>query len=307
MRDIRDFLNDLKDYRFHMFKSHVRYVLENYLEKWALYAVKSTPDFDSDVICLIIEDRVSSLTRFSVLNTLFMTKLKMKIHLYTTKSSFDKMKNLFSDISQFINIFQLNINNNDLIKINIPIYNSIFKSSSFWDNIPSSKVLVFQTDSLLIEPLDFSMLKYDYLGAPFVKGRNQSLSFPDFSDDLSYEKSEKWITQIFHKGVPIDLAFGNGGLSIRDKNLMKIICQNEDTSTKDNEDVFFSRFVNKYTKNIAPLDVSRRFSCECEYQKSIGFHASYLYLSTDRQAELYERHIKYVISLSNRYKTYIIS
>tara|TARA_Y100001968_G_C19449572_1_gene767605 strand:- start:2962 stop:3885 length:924 start_codon:yes stop_codon:yes gene_type:complete len=307
MKEISNFLIALKEYRFQIFKSHVNYVLENYLEKWVIDAGNSTSNFDPDSICLIIEDRANSLTRFSILNTLFMTKLRMKIHLYTSKNCFDKMKNLFSDISQFVNIIQLNINNSDLINIDIPIYNSIFKSSSFWESIPSKKILVFQTDSLLIEPLDFSMLQYDYVGAPFVKGRHRSIQFPDFSNNLSDEKAEKWITQIFHNGAPIDVAFGNGGLSIRDKYLMMLICQNEDTSTKDNEDVFFSRFINKYSKNIAPIDVARRFSSECDYNKSIGFHASYLYISNDQQAEFYERHIKYVISLFNSYKSYFLS
>ena len=43
--------------------------------------------------------------------------------------------------------------------------------------------------------------------------------------------------------------------------------------------------------------IASRFSCECEYYKSIGFHASYLYLPAGEQAEIYERHLKYIISI----------
>ena len=44
--------------------------------------------------------------------------------------------------------------------------------------------LDFQTDSLLIEPLDFNMFEYDYVGSPWNRNK-YTTSFPDYSKDLN--------------------------------------------------------------------------------------------------------------------------
>ena len=301
MKHLADFLAQLKEYRISLFKSHIKYILENYLEKWIIKAVKVNSNSDFDSICLIVEDRSDFLIRFSILNTLFMTRLSKKIFLYTTKAKFKEMKELFSDIDKFVVIIELNINDVDITNISVAFYNSIFKNPDFWKSIPTKKILIFQTDSILIEPLDSLYFKYDYIGAPFSQGKHFSTRFPDFTTDLETEKQSKWITQVFNSGLPVDLSYGNGGLSIRDRDLMITICDREESSVEENEDVFFSRNIGKYSNNIAPLDLARRFSCECDYNLSIGFHASYLYLPVENQAEIYERHMKYIISMYNLY------
>lgn len=303
MKNIADFMKELKEYRIHLFKCHSEFVLNTYLEKWAKNLFNQKIDTKLNCGCLIIEDRVNTLTRFCILNTLFMTSLKMKIYIYTTEKSYKPMMDLFADLSRFVEIIQLNINNADLNHIDVPIYNFIFKNSLFWKSIPFEKILVFQSDSLLIEPFDFSMFNYDYVGAPFSEEKHLSTCFPSFSSDLSYEKAGRWGTQVFNRGIPDKLSYGNGGLSIRNRDFMVKVCEAEKSLEGENEDIFFSRFINKYSSNIAPLDVARRFSCECDYQRTIGFHASYLYLSPENQSEIYQRHVRYIISMYYQYKS----
>ena len=298
-----DLFIKLKEYRINTFYYHVGFILKTYLEKWLLNNKKINLDSNimPNFLSVIIEDRPNKLLRFCILNTLIMTRLKMKILLFTSNDSLQAMNEMFSDITELVDIIPLNTNKYDIKKISTKSYNNLMKNSLFWKNIPAENILIFQTDSLLIEPIDFSMFKYNYIGAPFCSEKYLSTSFPTYSDDNNVETAPIWITQVFNRAieVPKNVAQGNGGLSIRSRELMIKICENEFSPKDENEDIYFSRLVDKYSKNLVPLDIARRFSCECDYYKSIGFHASYLYLSNEQQAEIYERHLKYVITLTD--------
>ena len=292
-------LKRLKKYREHIFRSHVNYVLRAYLEDWINEILNYRPIEPIKYTAIIIEDRPGELIKFSIYNTLLMSKLKIKIILFTTQNSFKPMQKMFDDLKHWVKVVRINDQNNNLTQINTLNYNKIFKSSIFWESIPTRHVLVFQTDALLIEPIDFDMFKYDYIGAPFAANKYLSTPFPEISEISKSHESEKWITQIFNQAVPIpdDISVGNGGLSIRNRDVMIDICKNEYSPANENEDIYFSRLIKRYSKNIAPFDIAKRFSCECTYHKSIGFHASYLYLTQEQQAEIYERHVKYIFAL----------
>ena len=64
------------------------------------------------------------------------------------------------------------------------------------------------------------------------------------------------------------------------------------------EDVFFSRHLPAYCVNMPDIELARQFSVESIYADAIGFHASWKYLPTDKQALLYEKHIKTLISMA---------
>ena len=298
-----DLLTKLKDYRINKFYSHVSFILENYLEKWinSDLKYKISTFYSSEYIAVILEDRPNKLLRFSIINTLLMTRVKMKIIIFTTEDMLKDMNQLFSDLSDIVEIHSLKFDQSFIKNLSIDNYNKILMKSSFWKQLPAKNVLLFQTDSLLIEPLDFLMFEYDYVGAPFCKEKYLSTIFPEFSDFDQSEIAGTWITQVFNRehNIPDGIFQGNGGLSIRNRDIMMKICENEKPLKDENEDIYFSRLVNKYSTCLAPLGISSRFSCECEYYKSIGFHASYLYLSSSQQGEIYERHLKYVISLTS--------
>ena len=303
MNKLADYLKRLKEYRITMFNCHSEFLLNTYLEKLFKILSNFKSNKNNPNICVIVEDRINFLLRFSVLNTLLMTKLERHVYIYTTKKAYSECMSMFSDLTNYVSVIQLNFNSIDVNHINVPLYNSLFKTSSFWKGLPTRKVFIFQTDSFLIEPLDDSMFSYDYIGAPFVKGKHLSTSFPEFSQDTLQENHLNWITQIYNPSIPDGLSYGNGGLSIRDRELMIKICENECSSDEENEDIFFSRFLKVYSNNLPPLHIVRRFSCECDYQKSIACHASYLYILPHQQAEIYERHVKYIISLFDFYIT----
>jgi len=295
-------LEKLKKYRESIFIFHAKFILEEYLEDWINKIINLRPSTENKYTAIIVDDRPGELIKFSIYNTLLMSMLKVKIILFTTCDNFKQMKDIFSNLKPWVTVIKLNDENNSLRKINSFEYNKILKNSIFWERLPTKNIIVFQTDSMFIEPIDFDMFKYDYVGAPFAPNKYLSTSFPEIiqtSSNHQIDKIDKWITQVFNNAVPIPdgIFIGNGGLSLRNRDVMIKICKNEYSPEKENEDIYFSRLVNKYSQNIVPLDIAKRFSCECTYSKSIGFHASYFYLTKEEQAEIYERHIKHIFAL----------
>mgnify|MGYP001212412617 CR=1 FL=1 len=289
----------LKQYRSSIFRSHAEYILKSYLQDWVARIIDFKPSSPVDYTAIVIEDRVDDLIKFSIYNTLIMSKCKMRIVLFTTDKSYKLMQEIFKDLSNWVVIFKLNDELNRLQEINRTKYNKILKNQTFWKMLPTRNILIFQTDALLIEPIDYSMFKYDYVGAPFAVNKHLSTAFPDLSNNFQNKKKDRWITQVFNHKEPIpdNVVLGNGGLSIRNRDVMLEICKKEPSYENENEDIYFSRLINKYSKNIVPFEIAQRFSCECSYSKSIGSHASYLYLTKEQQAEIYERHIKHIFAL----------
>ena len=125
-------------------------------------------------------------------------------------------------------------------KFNVDDYNELFKSVKFWDSLPYNKVLIFQTDSMLLKEGIEDFLEWDYVGAPW-KFQNHG---------------------------------GNGGLSLRSVEVMRYICENYSFSIR-NEDVLFCDImhVDKIGK-LAPREVCKKFACEAIFEYgTIGYHA----------------------------------
>ncbi len=291
------FFDHLKKYKENIFTSHASYLLDEILDPWAEnFLSNCLPPFKDNQlpIGIIIYDRPSDLLRFTILNTIVMGRLKIRIKLFTTSRKLDDMKDLFSDVSKWVDVFE--IGNREISTIDWNYYQQIMKDPHFWQNIVGEKLLIFQADTLLIEPIDFSMFQYDYVGAPWSRNKFTTF-FPVYKDDLSSEKGCVWVTSDHNSDIDYRLIIGNGGLSIRNRSAMEKICLSEPSSKEEPEDVFFSKGLYRCHAHLPTLEVARRFSCECEYFISIGSHASFRYLSADRQAEIYDRHIKNLISL----------
>lgn len=119
-------------------------------------------------------------------------------------------------------------------------YNRLFKSVKFWDSLPYEKVLIFQTDSMLLKKGIEDFLEWDYVGAVW--------KFQEHG--------------------------GNGGLSLRSVDVMRYICANYAFSDR-NEDVLFCNIMksNKIGK-LASREVCKKFSCEAIFElNTIGYHA----------------------------------
>jgi hypothetical protein len=133
----------------------------------------------------------------------------------------------------------------------IPQYNALLTSKEFWQSIPYEKILIFQSDSMLLREGIEQFLEYDYCGAPW-----------------------KW-----------QLHGGNGGLSIRTKSIMlEIIKQwRFDKATCGNEDVYFSNRIESAGGRLAPREVCEKFACEAIFKLgTLGYHAIEKWLTAEQ-------------------------
>jgi len=179
-------------------------------------------------------------------------------------------------------------------------YNQLLKSGGFWKSIREERVLIFQPDALLIQPLNLDELDFDYAGAPWNKGRITSTEFPRYDHEMNCT-GKAWISQGLCQTVPDETRNGNGGLSIRSPKLMQRICEDHASKSpqEEAEDIFFARHIQSdaYKAHLPSQAILDRLFNESSYSDSSGFHGSWYYLDASEQARLYEKHTKHVIGL----------
>ena len=122
-------------------------------------------------------------------------------------------------------------------------YSRLLTSSSFWSGITAEHILIFQTDSILRRKGIEEFLQYDYVGAPW-----RSSDTPEVG--------------------------GNGGLSLRRKSVMLAILKSgPPPGPGEAEDIYFCRRLKEGSYNVAPKEVSLRFSVEELYHPDpLGTH-----------------------------------
>lgn len=137
----------------------------------------------------------------------------------------------------------------------VPDYNRYICSMNFWRNITWEKVLMFQTDSMILSNRDTELsdfIKYDYIGAPWK----------------------------YNPKSPV----GNGGFSLRTTAacIDAILTVEKNVDLKNSEDVFFSNYMKKNTNKwiVAPANIAKKFSVESiYYPKPFGVHKCWCTLS----------------------------
>lgn len=129
-------------------------------------------------------------------------------------------------------------------------YNELLTSEAFWYGLRNyEKVLIFQTDSMLLKKGIEEFLEWDYVGAP-------------------WEWQEHG---------------GNGGLSIRNPLTMRAVLVARKWNG-DNEDTFFSNTLDTYPYlgKMAPRKVCEKFSCETIFKLgTLGIHAIDKYMTKE--------------------------
>jgi hypothetical protein len=121
-------------------------------------------------------------------------------------------------------------------------YNQLLTTPSFWEKYQDyERVLIFQTDSMILRDGIDEFLEWDYVGAPWK-----------FQD----------------KG-------GNGGFSLRNpKKCLSLIQKREWNISYGYEDVFYSNHLHEVGGLVAPRNVCSKFSCETIFQLgTFGIHA----------------------------------
>ena len=179
--------------------------------------------------------------------------------------------------------------NINIIKVNIDYltndqYNKFLTSPSFWNMMNGEKILIYQEDSLIFKNNIEDFIKFDFIGAPFQKNRNDT---PNYG--------------------------GKGGFSLRTKSIMIKILNTisvkkthynsstiEEMEKEDNifppEDVYFSKNLQELGIGlVANYDTALSFSSEKNFNND-SFGGQRFWLGNENW--------KNDIKLKYNYKTY---
>jgi hypothetical protein len=131
-------------------------------------------------------------------------------------------------------------------------YNQILTSYQFWEYFPTgSKVVIFQTDSIILRPGIEQFFEYDYVGAPWRDG-----------------------------------LVGNGGFSLRDRNCMMRIIQQFPFESL-NEDGWFASHVPLVQGKLPSTAIAYEFANETTSSLNpLGVHNIASYLSQEQVSAL---------------------
>ena len=154
-------------------------------------------------------------------------------------------------------------------------YSELLCSHWLWSRVTAERVLVFQTDALLLRALDETdesrFGEFDYVGAPWRL-------------DLSWTCGVPWLAHA-----------GNGGLSLRTRSSALAMIDAIEYSRGEAEDMWFVEHVPRVGGRLAPRDVAASFAVEAVDELEgdggprvlpLGMHAAHKYLSAERVRRL---------------------
>jgi hypothetical protein len=152
----------------------------------------------------------------------------------------DNQEFIYDILKDIENVKYVNTGVKDFTKIE---YNQYIKSNDFWSLVEGEKILTFQLDTLLLRFGIDEFLKYDYIGAPWSK-----------------PKENRFI--------------GNGGLSLRTKDVMLEITKKHKEYEPRWEDIFFVKWLDEYNlHNLPDIETAMKFSTETLFHPdTFGLH-----------------------------------
>jgi hypothetical protein len=210
---------------------------------------------------ILIEFRILPHVEFIIKNAIIKLGDSFAHTIVCGNENYLLMKQICDDISPNIKIIKLEKNN-----ITINEYNNLFYDLSFWEKFYGNKLLFYQEDTIIFKNNIRDFLQYDYVGAPWNLDAKNSI-FP---------------------------SVGNGGFSLRDRNILMDILRNKveihdfnfankkhkSGEILDNipEDIFFSLTMLKLNIGNVPEAVAASyFSTENIVNKdSLGGHQFWL-------------------------------
>lgn len=174
-------------------------------------------------VAVIFESAVHPTLELCIRNVMYYLKRGWSLIVYHSKENEYFIKHALKDLQNV----EYRIPENPIYSV--AEYNKYMLRSDFYKSLNAKKVLIFQTDSIMLKEGMQEFMKYDYAGAPWA-----------------------WYGMA-----------GNGGFSLRSVDVMIQACiEGEDgINVRGNEDVYFSNFVAK-KYNLIPYQEAYKFSRE---------------------------------------------
>jgi hypothetical protein len=189
---------------------------------------------------IIIEPREHQDLRLSIRSTMYYlnnsdSQIKWGLQIFHGNKNKDYIKKI---INGWKGVELVNIGIDDFTNIE---HSQYMESHLFWEKVKGTKVLIFQTDSVLLRSGIDEFLGYDYIGAPWRKLKEGQI-------------------------------VGNGGLSLRTKDVMlKITQENGVPEEQIWEDIYFMKHMKGV--GVADYETAKRFSMEDIYSPNpLGVH-----------------------------------
>jgi hypothetical protein len=206
---------------------------------------------------VIIETRPHFFLPKVIRNVMFFLGPQWNLHILCGEHS-------YSYIQRFLPGWDVRIIRIPTVACHLPeaSYNQIMTSPGFWGLFSESKLLVFQSDSLLSGANVEDFLRYDYIGAPCGRFDEQYIA--------------------------------NGGLSLRTRRVMLDCLSRRRPQPGVPEDVFFTQAVREIGAAMPDLPTAVRFSVESLYTTHpFGVHGTDKYFHSTDVAEKITRAISY--------------
>jgi len=210
--------------------------LENMKKKLVDY--KPSLPIDSDYFAVIVEPRIDENIETIIKTVMYHledSSKKWGLQIFHGTKNIEQITNITKNWN---NVSLVNLGTDNLTKRE---YNDMMMTTNFWNKVKGKKILSFQNDSILLKGGIDQFLKYDYIGAPWIKPK---------------------------EGYFV----GNGGLSLRNKDKMIEICiKNNNKSDIEMEDIFFIK--NLKGEGVADIETAYKFSMEDIFSEhAMGLH-----------------------------------
>ena len=205
------------------------------------------PEFpeESQYESVLIEFRMLPHLEFLIRNTIVKLGNKWCHTVVCGTGNVDEMSRICQSISPKIKVIKLQYEN-----LEVHEYTNLLCSKGFWNLFKSEKILIYQEDTCIFENNMNDFLIWDYVGASWPPRSNHN---------------------IFN--------VGNGGFSLRTRQVMLDAIEKAPSNGILPEDVYFTQIIaeNKLGK-IPPSKVADLFSAEYKYnERCVGSHCFFLY------------------------------
>lgn len=218
-------------------------IFENYVNKNKDKFEKYTKELPlkSNRCALICEGRKHKHIDFIVKQTLYHLDNNWTLMIVCTNENIEYMKKKLKDIKNVI--YKITPKLDNFID-----YNDLLLSKEFWNELLFEKVLIFQTDTLMLRKGIETFIEYDYVGAPSSKS----------------------------------FKIMNGGFSLRTVSKMIECLEHTSPNEYEEEDKFFTRILKCLSCNLPNFDIAKEFSIEHIYHNlPFAMHKAWRYLDIE--------------------------
>ena len=218
-------------------------IWDKYLDKFDL-----PPSFfqhipkDTDKFCVIVEPRNNPLLISVIKNFMFLLQTRgWGLIVFHGSKNETMVRDAFV---KWPNVIMYNMN---VVNLNVGSYSNLLMTGEFWRRLLDygcKHALIFQMDTILLNPELDAFLEYDYVGAPWENGFRGIVS-------------------------------GNGGLSLRNVETMLTIAETCPIyhGQLQFEDVFFSYWCKEKWYRVPTREIASQFSVETIfYETPCGMH-----------------------------------